>query len=87
ILAAQGWMGIPAPGTALPPNLPPAPLNFSGWSSTPYTAVWASQVGHFLGNRAVEFVHLKNPAAGIRIAEDMELFVANGWQTNATSSP
>jgi hypothetical protein len=83
VLAGMGWMDIPDAGTAAPPGLPPAPLKFSGWSETPYTMVWCSQVGHLLGDHALQFARVKNPTAGMQIIENTELFVAEGWKNPA----
>lgn len=83
ILAAMGWMDVPEAGTLAPPSLPPAPLKNSGWSETPYAMVWSSQTGHFLGDHSLVFGRTKNPTAGMRIAEDTELFMASGWKTNS----
>jgi hypothetical protein len=82
ILAAMGWMDIPDPGTRAPATLPPAPLKNSGWSEAPYTLVWNSQVGHLLGDRARQFSRVKNPAAGMQIIENTELFMAEGWKNS-----
>jgi hypothetical protein len=83
ILAGMGWMDIPDPGTFAPPNLPPAPLKNSGWSETPYTMIWDSQVAHLLGDHAIQFTRVKNPTAGMRIIENTELFEAEGWKNSA----
>ena len=82
-LAGMGWMDIPEAGTSAPPGLPPAPLKNSGWSETPYTMVWCSQVGHLLGDHAQQFGRVKNPTAGMSIIENTELFVASGWTNSA----
>lgn len=82
VLAGLGFMDIPDAGTPAPPGLPPAPLKNSGWSEAPYTLVWCSQVGHLLGDHALQFARVKNPTAGMQIIENTELFVASGW-TNA----
>jgi len=81
ILAGLGWMDVPDPGTAAPATLPPAPLPLSGWSETPYTMVWTSQVAHLVGDHAAQFARVKNPTAGIQIIENTELFLAAGWKT------
>jgi hypothetical protein len=80
VLAGLGWMGVPDSGTVAPATLPPAPLEKSGWSETPYTLVWASQVAHLLGDHATQFVGVQNPAAGSQIIENTELFMAEGWK-------
>jgi hypothetical protein len=80
ILAGMGWMDIPDPGTTAPASLPPAPLKNSGWSETPYTMVWDSQVAHLLGDHARQFARVKNPTAGWQIIENTELFLAEGWK-------
>jgi len=85
VLAGMGWMDIPEPGTVAPPSLPPAPLENSGWSEAPYTMVWDSQVGHLLGDRAIQFARVKNPTEGMQIIENTELFMAAGWKNPAAS--
>ncbi len=80
IVAAMGWMDIPDPGTAAPASLPPAPLAMSGWSETPYTMVWVSQVAHLTGDHARQFERIKNPTTGQQIIENTELFRAAGWK-------
>lgn len=87
VLASMGFMDIPDAGTSAPPNLPPAPLKNSGWSEAPYTMVWDSQVGHLLGDHAIQFARVKNPTAGMQIIENTELFMAEGWQNRQTNSP
>ncbi len=81
ILAGTGWMDVPDPGTTAAASLPPAPLEKSGWSETPYTMVWVSQVAHLLGDHASQFARAKNPTAGKQIIENTELFLAEGWKT------
>lgn len=85
VLAGAGWMDVPEPGTTAPSSLPPAPLPGSGWSDEPYTMVWDSQVGHYLGNHSLNFQRVANAAANIRAAEEMELFMVSGWQTNSAA--
>jgi hypothetical protein len=80
ILAGLGWMDVPDPGTIAPATLPPAPLVNSGWSETPYTMVWASQVAHLVGDHAAQFGRVQNPAMGNQIIENTELFMAEGWK-------
>jgi len=83
VLAEQGWMGVPEPGTPAAAPLPPAPLGPWGWSEMPYTMVWVSQTAHYLGDHSREFVRVKSLAAGQRIIENTELFVADGWRADA----
>jgi hypothetical protein len=80
VLAEMGWMDVPEPGTTAATALPPAPLGKWGWSEVPYTMVWVSQVAHYVGDHSRQFERVKNPAAGGRIIENTELFVAGGWQ-------
>jgi len=87
VLASLGWMDIPEPGTSAPPSLPSAPLKNSGWSEAPYTVVWDSQVGHLLGDHAIQFARVKNPTTGMQIIENMELFMAEGWKNQGTNKP
>jgi hypothetical protein len=80
ILAGLGWMDVPDPGTSAPSNLPAAPLKSSGWSETPYTMVWASQVGHLIGDHSLKFVRVKNRQTKMLVVENTELFMADGWK-------
>ena len=80
ILAGMGWMDVPDPGTTAPATLPPAPLPLSGWSETPYTMVWTSEVAHLVGDHAVQFARVRNSTAGKQIIENTELFLAEGWK-------
>lgn len=85
ILADTGWMWVPKPGTIAPAALPPAPLKDSGWSDRPYTRVWAAQVASFLSDHSTEFGQLKRLSPERFVAEDMNAFVASGWQTNSSA--
>jgi hypothetical protein len=87
VLASMGWMDIPEAGTSAPPSLPSAPLKNSGWSEAPYTMVWDSQVGHLLGDHALQFARVKNPTAGMQIIENTELFLAEGWKNQSPNKP
>jgi hypothetical protein len=78
-----GWMDVPDPGTTAPSSLPPAPLKFSGWSEAPYTRVWASQVGHLIGEHSLQFARVKNYQTERLVIENTELFVADGWKESA----
>jgi hypothetical protein len=80
VLSMMELMDVPDAGTAAPASLPPAPLPQSGWSETPYTYVWNSQLAHLLGDHAKQFQRVKNPTAGMGFIENTELFVAEGWR-------
>ncbi|HTR42057.1 MAG TPA: hypothetical protein VMH87_10625 [Pseudomonadales bacterium] len=82
ILADAGWMGVPNPGSHPPASLPPAPLPDTGWSDRPYTLVWASQTACFLSDHS-DFVQVKSLSADRFITENVQLFTASGWKTNA----
>jgi hypothetical protein len=85
VLDEHGW-DLPPPGTPEYAPLPPPPLSKWGWSENPYTLVWISQVSHFLDNHSQRFFELKSPTEGQTIAEDMHLFVAEGWKTNSAAN-
>lgn len=80
LLAPVGALSIPAPGTPPPVPLPPAPLPDSGWADEPYSFQWSMEVMHFLSSRSRSFGRTQNPDAGRHIAENLELFVAEGWR-------
>jgi Dolichyl-phosphate-mannose-protein mannosyltransferase len=83
ILASPGLIAIPEPGTPALPDLPPAPLEKTGWSEAPYTVVWDSQIAHLLANNAAQFLRVPDPADQIPCIEKMELFLAAGWKNPA----
>jgi hypothetical protein len=83
ILALDGWMGVPGRGLKPPASLPPAPLPNTGWADWPYTRVWAAQVACYLAGHSRQFQQLKSPASGQFISENMDWFMAEGWQTNS----
>ena len=83
ILAAHDWMGIPGPGMTPPASLPPPPLKDTGWADWPYTHVWAAQIACFLSDHSTQFGKLKSLSSERFIAEDMDAFVASGWNTNS----
>jgi hypothetical protein len=84
VVAAEGWMDVPDPGTPSPFALPPPPLKATGWSDLPYAMEWSSQTAHFIGNHSRQFERIKSPATGIlHIGENLELFVASGWKDSS----
>ncbi len=85
LLAPRGALQIPAPGNPPPTDLPPAPLPDSGWADEPFAIVWAGQAMQFLSTHSRSFGLVNNPATSQHIAENMELFLAEGWRT-ATST-
>lgn len=87
VLAITGLVKIPDPGDPPPPDLPPPPLPDTGWRNDPYEYNWTSQVAHFLSNHSCRFGRVKNPGAGRRTAEDMDLFLAEGWTNSVPSAP
>jgi hypothetical protein len=89
VVSEAGLMGVPEPGTLSPYNLPPPPLPGFGWSGVPYTLEWVSQTAHFLSNHSRRFEPVKIPAPGdLHINENLDLFVASGWQDfSPTNSP
>jgi hypothetical protein len=87
VLAITGLVKIPDPKKPPPPDLPPPPLPETGWANDPYEYVWTSQVTHFLGRHSHQFGRVKNPGAGVPTAEDMDLFLAEGWTDSGSSVP
>lgn len=88
ILSIPNWMGVPpAHGLKPPASLPPAPLKDSGWADWPYAHVWAAQVACFIKDRSAKFVQLQDLSHDRFITEDMILFMADGWNTNAVTPP
>lgn len=83
LLAPVGALKIPAPETPPPADLPPAPLPVSGWADEPYAVVWSSQAMQFLSSHGRSFGVVNNPNASPHIAENMELFRAEGWKNSS----
>lgn len=78
-----GTMNIPRIGTTMPPDVPPAPPNYSG-SELRYTENWASQVAQFLSDHSGRFYQEYNTTnLNVNAAEDVKLLVAEGWQSSA----
>jgi hypothetical protein len=84
LLAPVGALKIPAPETPLSADLPPAPLPGSGWADEPYAVVWSAQAMQFLSSHSRSFGVVNNPNASPHIAENMELFRAEGWKNSST---
>jgi hypothetical protein len=83
-------MQIPKPGTPLPDDLPPPPLEYSGWSDLPYSVRWAAQAASFLENHSLQFVRVDQETnANVNHYEDLQLFEASGWKDSSpeTSPP
>jgi hypothetical protein len=78
-------VNIPPPGTPalLPLQLPP--LKYTGWSESPYSVIWASQVSHFLADHSTEYVEVRNPSPEVYLTESVELLGARGWRTNSSA--
>ena len=87
LLAPVGALKIPAPGTPAPADLPPAPLPGSGWVEDPYEFVWSMQAMQFLSIHSRAFGLVTNSDASPHIAENMELFLAEGWENSGTPAP
>jgi hypothetical protein len=84
VVAAEGWMDIPDPGTPSPFSLPPPPLKATGWSDLPYAMEWSSQTAHFIGNHSRQFERVKTLTPGnLHINESLDLFVASGWKDSS----
>ena len=78
LLAPRGALQIPARGNQPPTDLPPAPLPTTGWADEPYAVVWAGQAMQCLSTYSCEFRLVNNPDANPQIAENLELFLAEG---------
>lgn len=74
---------LPRPGMRIPSSLPPPPLKYSGWSESPYSSVWCSQTLQYLADHSKAFRPFKFSALDGYIIENMNVFVAEGWRTNA----
>ncbi len=76
-----GWADIPAAGTAPPADLPPPPLQGTGWSETPYILNWSDQVEACLAAHSQQFDMVKIPVnADVNPNEDAKLGRAEGWK-------
>ena len=87
VLARQGWLGVPGRGMKPPATLPPPPLPRTGWADWPYADVWAAQAMCFTADHSSQFGELKSLSNERSIAEDMSLFMAQGWYTNSATEP
>jgi hypothetical protein len=75
-----GQLELPPRGLALPAELPPPPLKYTGWSTGPYNRNWREQVAQFLSNHSQRFAPVPLEAGqAINENERLELFVAEGW--------
>lgn len=64
--------------------LPAPPLPEYGWSDLPYMTSWAERTQFFLNHHAARFGQLAlNPGAPANFQENLQLFMAEGWRTNA----
>jgi len=76
-----GWMGVPAPGAPVPPDLPVAPLPNTGWSDMPYTINWINQVSQFLSNHSRDFGNITpRLKEQVNEFENLYLLEATGWR-------
>ena len=79
-----GQMQIPEPGTPLPGDLPPPPLENYGWSDLPYSARWAAQAATFLENHSLQFERVDHETnSNVRSYEDLQLFETSGWKDSS----
>ena len=79
-----GHMEIPEPGTPLPGDLPPPPLEHSGWSDLPYSGRWAAQAATFLENHSRQFERVDHETnSNVRSYEDLQLFETSGWKDSS----
>ena len=76
-----GRMQIPEPGTLLPGDLPPPPLEYSGWSDLPYSERWVTQAAGFLENHSLQFERVDHETnSNVSYYENLQLFEASGWK-------
>jgi len=76
-----GHMQMPEPGTPLPDDLPPPPLEYSGWSDLPYSGRWATQAAAFLENHSLQFERVDHETnSNVSYYENLQLFEASGWK-------
>jgi hypothetical protein len=85
ILADKGWIGTVERGAKPPPPLPPAPLPDTGWDEKPYARVWAAQMVCFVANHSTQFGKLQDLSNERFIIENVDAFVASGWNTNSVA--
>ncbi len=78
-----GQLQIPEPGTPLPDDLPPPPLEYSGWSDLPYSGRWEAQAAGFLENHSLQFERADHETnSNVSYYEDLQLFEASGWKNS-----
>ena len=87
VLTMEGRLSVPGRGMKPPATLPPPPLPGTGWADWPYARVWAAQIMCFIGDHSGQFQELKSLSNERSIAENMSLFMAQGWNTNSATEP
>ena len=79
---------IPEVATPAPADLPPPPLQWTGWMDTPYNVIWDAQIAHFIRDHAHRFepaaTGLQQPVSDL---ENLPLRVAEGWRDDIISPP
>ncbi|HTV43240.1 MAG TPA: hypothetical protein VMF08_21935 [Candidatus Sulfotelmatobacter sp.] len=83
VLSMEGRLSVPGRGMRPPATLPVPPLPDTGWADWPYDRVWAAQVMCFIADHSGQFQELKSLSNERSIAEEMSLFMAQGWNTNS----
>ena len=83
VLSMAGRLNVPGRGMTPPATLPPPPLPDTDWADWPYDRVWAAQVMCYIADHSGQFGELKSLSNERSIAEDMSLFMAQGWYTNS----
>ena len=82
-----GWMDVPAPDAKPPKPLPLPPLNYSGWSDTPYSIQWGAQAALVLRDHCKNFGRAELPKTGaVNPNEELRLLVADGWSEPTNSA-
>jgi MFS family permease len=83
-----GDVDIPESATPAPADLPPPPLQWTGWQDTPYNMIWDMQIAHFIRDHTHRFesvlLNIKQPVSDI---ENLPLRVAEGWRDDIVSPP
>lgn len=83
-----GQLDLPAPEQTRPIDLPPPPLEKTGWGDTPYNLVWSWQIGYFLTAHATNFGEVTLPAIEcFHGNEKLNLLFAEGWRDQAAVFP
>jgi len=79
-----GNIQLPGPGQPPPADLPPPPLEHSGWSDLPYSETWMLQAASYLENHSLQFECVERETnVNVNYYEHLQLFKASGWKEAA----